>query len=62
MFQGCNFKTDRRDNYVQFHLPQHTGEYKFKCEEDNGCTFKTTRADRLRQHKKAGKCPASPKL
>ena len=60
--QGCNYATSRLDNYVQFHLPQHTGVYKYKCDAGNGCTFKTTRADRLRMHKAGGSktCPKKP--
>jgi len=56
---GCKYSTYRLDNYQQFHLPQHTGVYKYKCEAGNGCVYRSTRADRLRKHKAGGKktCP-----
>ena len=59
LFQGCNYTTYRQDNYTQFHLPQHTGDYKYRCEAANGCQFRSTRLDRLKKHKAGGKrtCP-----
>ena len=58
-YDGCKYTTSRVDNYHQFHLPRHTGNYKFRCDADNGCTFRSTRRDRLRSHRAAGKktCP-----
>ena len=53
-------RTERYDNYVTFHEPFHTGEYRFKCDADNGCTFKSTRKDRLNKHKEGdgrNRCP-----
>ena len=60
-YEGCNYTTRRIDNYNTYHLPGHTGEYKYRCDKagSNGCTFRSTRADRLKRHKLGGKksCP-----
>ena len=37
------FRTSRFDNFATFHEPSHTGDYKYKCDAGNGCTFKSTR-------------------
>ena len=53
------YRTSRFDNYVTFHEPSHTGGYKYRCDADNGCTFHSTRKDRLQKHKRGGRktCP-----
>ena len=58
-YPDCNYKTSRFDNYTTFHEPSHTGEYKYRCDANNGCTFRSTRRDRLQSHKKGGTktCP-----
>lgn len=58
-YNGCTYATSRVDNYHQFHLPRHTGNYKYMCDAGNGCTFRSTRRDRLRSHKAGGRntCP-----